>query len=211
MKNSITMEEFSKLIDHYVNVDRNFNIIEIGSLDGGDAIFLKEKYPNSNVYAIEGLPDNYERYLKSLKGINCYNIIINEYDGLVDYYCKDINGIHGIFDRGSQYGGSVLEKKECKTIKTFAIENKITSLDVLKIDVEGASLEVLKGANEMIDTIKIMHIETESFSFFAGQKLHKDVVEFLEEKFVMIDFSQVEIETNKYQYDSVWVNKNNLK
>lgn len=211
MKNQITMSEFADYINKYFDSKNITNIIEIGSLDGKDACFLKEKYQNANVYAIEGLEFNYEKYLKNLNNINCFNIIINEYDGFVNYYKKEINGIHGIFDRGSIYKGEILKNKQCRKIKTFALENNITSLDVLKIDVEGATLEVLKSAEEMVDTIKIMHIETESFEFFKNQKLHQKVVEFLQDKFSIIDISEVEIEKNKYQHDSVWINKTYLK
>ena len=208
MKNQISMPEFDMAINKIFKYEDVFNLIEIGCLDAKDSLFFKSKYKNCNSYAIEGLSDNYEKYLKNISDIKCFNMIINEYDGVVNFHRKNINGIHSIFNRGDSYGKDLLIDQPCKTIKTFAIENNISSLDVLKIDVEGATLQILKGAQEMIDTIKIMHIETEDSPFFEGQELHDKVFQFLKNKFEMIDISKVAIETNKHQFDSIWINKN---
>jgi hypothetical protein len=60
--------------------------------------------------------------------------------------------------------------------------------------------------SEMLDTIKIMHIETESYPFFKGQKLHDEVADYLTNKdFTMVDMTSVNI-NNGQQYDSVWIN-----
>lgn len=211
MKNAIPMIEFANAIKSVFKHDDTFNFIEIGSLHAKDSLFIKSQFKNCNPYAIEGLQDNYEKYLKNLPYIQTFNIIINEYDGVTNFHQKDINGLHGIFNRGDLYGKNILTNQPCKTIKTFAIENNISALDVLKIDVEGATLQVLKGAKELIDTIKIMHIETEDACFFQGQDLHDQVVDFLKNKFEMIDISKVAIQTNQHQFDSIWINKKLIK
>lgn len=211
MKNEIPMIEFANAIKSVFKHDDIFNFIEIGCLDAKDSIFIKSQFRNCKPYAIEGLQDNYEKYLKKLPYIQTFNIIINEYDGVTNFHQKDINGLHSIFNRGYEYGENILVNKPCKTLKTFAIENNILFLDVLKIDVEGATFEVLKGAQEMLDTIKIMHIETEDADLFKGQKLHDKVVQFIENKFKMIDISKVVIQTDRHQYDSIWINKKLIK
>lgn len=211
MKNEMPMIEFANAIKSVFKHDDIFNFIEIGCLDAKDSIFIKSQFKNCNPYAIEGLPNNYEEYLKNTSEVKCFNIIIHEYDGFVDFHNKNINGLHGIFNRGDLYGKNILTNQPCKTIKTFAIENNISALDVLKIDVEGATLQVLKGAKELIDTIKIMHIETEDTCFFQGQDLHDQVVDFLKNKFEMIDISKVAIQTNQHQFDSIWINKKLIK
>jgi len=88
----------------------------------------------------------------------------------------------------------------------------ITEIDVIKIDVEGATLDLLQSLEDNLKNIKIMHIETETYPFFSGQKLHEDVCNFLiDNNFVLIDITFVEIIPNKYQSDSVWVNKQFIK
>ena len=81
---------------------------------------------------------------------------------------------------------------------------------MIKIDVEGATYEILNSMGDILKTIKIMHIETESYPFFKNQKLHDVVADYLSEKgFSMIDMTRVMI-ADGYQHDSVWVNNDFL-
>ena len=206
----INMLEFINLSNKYIKIEEIKNIMEIGSLNGVDSLFLKSKYPESNVFCIEGLPDNYNTYLKDLTIITPINIVVADYDGIITYHEKNINGIHGILDRGQQYGTKTLQL-QCNTIKTICDNYKIKTLDLVKIDVEGATFEVLNSMGDMLKTIKIMHIETESYPFFTNQKLHDEVYNFLiNNGFTMVDFTKAPI-SQGYQHDSVWVNNNNIK
>ncbi len=205
MRLEINMTEFVEITKKFFNEKDIKNIIEIGSLNGNDALFFKTCFPESNVYCIEGLPDNYNTYLKNLTNITPINIVIADYDGEITYHKKNVNGIHGILNRGDEYGTETITL-ECKTIKTLCNDYNIQSIDFVKIDVEGATYEILNGMSEMLDTIKIMHIETESYPFFKGQKLHDEVADYLTNKdFTMVDMTSVNI-NNGQQYDSVWVN-----
>ncbi len=203
------MLEFINLSNKYIKIEEIKNIMEIGSLNGVDSLFFKSKYPESNVFCIEGLPDNYDTYLKDLTTITPINIVVADYDGVITYHKKDINGIHGILDRGQQYGTKTLQL-QCNTMKTICDNYKIKSLDLVKIDVEGATFEILNSMGDMLKTIKIMHIETESYPFFTNQKLHDEVYDFLiNNGFTMVDFTKAPI-SKGYQHDSVWVNNNIL-
>jgi len=202
MKDQIMMNEFVELINQYVPDVKC--IVEIGSLNGKDSLYFKKWFPQANVYAVEGLPDNYNNYMKDLQNITPINAIItNKNKDKIIYHKKNTNGIHGIYDRGQQYGESTLELP-CYTFKTISEKYKIPPVDVVKIDVEGATLDVLEGMD--LSNIKIMHIETENYPLFKDQRLHDDVVKYLEDRdFKMIKLSQVDIEGH-YQHDSVWLN-----
>lgn len=206
----IDMLLFMELAEQYIDKNEIKNIVEIGSLDGQDALFFKSKYPEANVFCIEGLPDNYNTYLKDLTTITPINTVVADYDGIITYHKKKINGIHSILDRGQIYGSETLQL-ECHTMKTICNKYQINSLDLVKIDVEGATYEILNSMGDMIKKIKIMHIETESYPFFENQKLHDVVVDYLIKKnFTMVDISYAYINVG-YQHDSVWVNNDYLK
>ena len=209
-KVDINMLSFMALAEQYVDKKEIKNIMEIGSLNGVDSQLFKNFYPEANVFCIEGLPDNYNQYLKDLTDITPINAVIADYDGVIQYHHKKINGIHGILDRGQEYGSNVLEL-QCYTIKTICEKYKIDSIDLVKIDVEGATYEILNSMSDMLKTIKIMHIETESYPFFKNQKLHDIVADYLiENGFTMVDMSYANI-SGGYQHDSVWVNNYFLK
>lgn len=205
----INMPSFMALAKKHFGDEEIKNIMEIGSLNGNDSLLFKSHYPEANVFCIEGLPDNYNKYLKDLTNITPINAVIADYDGVIQYYHKNINGIHGILDRGQEYGSNVLEL-QCYTIKTICEKYKIDSIDLVKIDVEGATYEILDSMGDMLKTIKIMHIETESYPFFKNQKLHDVVADYLTEKgFTMVDMTRAMI-AGGYQHDSVWVNNDFL-
>ena len=180
-------------------------------MDGGDALYFKNKYNNACVYAIEGLPDNYSNYLMKLDNIISINAVIASYDGNITYYKKSINGIHGIYDRGEEYGTTTLNLP-CYKLSTIMKNYKIKNIDILKIDVEGATLDLLKSLEDNLNDIKIMHIETETYSFFKGQTLHDEVCIFLQNhNFELIDIIFTEITPNNFQSDSVWINSSIMK
>lgn len=206
MKEQISMQDFVSIINNHL-LDSEISIIfEIGSMDGKDSLYLKEYFKNASIFAIEGLPENYEKYLKKINNIVSLNRVISSYDGESFYFKKNINGLHGIYDRGQEYGSDKLFLKCCR-IDTLCNELKIDVIDVAKIDVEGATYDVLVGFGDLLKKVKIIHIETESFPFFKGQKLHADVCDFLtKEGFIKIKQSKCEIIKDQFQYDSVWIN-----
>ncbi len=200
---SISMLKFIKLVKEHIEVVEI--IFEVGSLDGKGALLFKENFPLAEVYAFEGLPENYNKYMKNLPGIHPINKVIFDYDGEKVFYKKNINGLHSVFDRGSQYGTDELILK-CYRLDTVCRELSIDHIDMIKIDVEGATLELLEGMGNLLKTVKIMHIETEDYPFFKGQKLDNEVTKFLlDSGFEMIEKSRCVITKGAHQFDSVWI------
>ena len=54
----------------HVGVEGVRTIVDAGSLDGNDAEILQSAFPSSKSYAIEGLPDNFNKYIKNRNSIN---------------------------------------------------------------------------------------------------------------------------------------------
>jgi FkbM family methyltransferase len=203
----ITMYDFVKHIKEYLNFEIK-TIFEIGSLNGADSLYLKREFPNADVHAVEGLQSNYNLYLKDLKEIKSHNTIITNYDGFTNWHVKNTNGIHSVFDRGQIYGSLVLQQK-CQTLKTLCESLNINSIDLIKIDVEGATLEVLEGCQDLLKTIKMMHIEAESEELFKGQRSYPEVHKFLSDNnFRLIKKTTATITNTSFQYDCIYINNN---
>jgi len=182
-------------------------VFEVGSQDAKDAIFFKQEFPAAEVYAIEALEANYDLF-KDVEGIVPINAVVTNYDGKTVFYVKDVNGVHSVLDRGAEYGKTTVELP-CFTLRTLCDGLGISSVDVMKIDVEGLTYEVLDGMGELLDSVKILHIETESFPFFRGQRLHDEVCEFMfSSGFVLVDAARTKINRHVpdgFQIDSVWL------
>jgi len=205
MEIEIFPSEFVRLVrEHFADADIR-TIVEIGSLNGADSLYFKERFPHARVVAIEGLAENFEKYMKQLEGIECVNATVADHNGETVFHVKNVNGIHSIFDRGARYG------RERRTVQCSRLDSIFDEpIDMMKIDVEGATYEVLVGLGDLLPQAKAMHIETEDYPFFDGQRLHDEVAALLEGAgFTMVKKTSVDIHsptgTIHHQHDSVWV------
>lgn len=87
---------------------------------------------------------------------------------------------------------------------TFLRNNpQIEEIDILKIDVEGLSFEVIQSFGEKIKKVKVIHIENEHIPVWIGQKVYSDVEKILIES----EFILLSIKSAWPQTDSVWIRR----
>ena len=208
----------NKIMTHFFkDVNENITFIEVGALHGKDTIDVKNMYKNSICHCIEGLTANYEKYLTNFKethGIYAHNTCIASYDGKIVFHEKDglESGIHGIYNRGNRYGTGK-HVYDCMKFSTFCEKNNISKIDVMKIDVEGATYDILHDMHEtmMLKDVKLLHIETESFPYFSGQHLDNECCSILQNNnFECIMKTGFNPTPEGEQFDSVWINKSFL-
>lgn len=149
-------------------VDRNylFNssnnspiIYDCGSNIGTSVLFFKELYPNAQIKAFEADPEIFSILKQNLELNNIEN---------VDLYSKAVwinnEGIE-ITSEGAD-GSSIFGKGEKIKVESVSLKELIekeTSIDFLKMDIEGAETEVLKNCSASLMHIKNIFIEYHSF------------------------------------------------
>lgn len=203
VSNGIPMQAFASEIRKYVKNTSKLNIWDIGSRDGKDAIELKRAFPGSTAWGFEAHPTEYEIHKGVSREINWVNSALYNHDGEIDFYPKAINsGIHSIRDRGSEFGTGVIRVPCCK-VSTFINRNTSPIPDVVKVDVEGCSYEVLSSFEEYLGHVLALHVESEEEKYFKDQHLQAEVFGYLTEKgFTMTMYS---ITKGSNQHDSVWI------
>jgi FkbM family methyltransferase len=71
----------------------------------------------------------------------------------------------------------------------FCFENKIEKIDFVKIDIQGAELDVFKGAKNILKDVLCIISEVEFVPFYIKQPLFGDIYNFLiKEDFMLIKF-----------------------
>jgi FkbM family methyltransferase len=65
------------------------------------------------------------------------------------------------------------------TLDEWAADRHANAIDVLKIDVQGAELDVLRGAERSITAVRALELEVEFQSLYVGQPLFGQVDDFL--------------------------------
>lgn len=144
------------LSDEEMNFIKNKDIIDAGAFTGDTAIPLSE-ITEKKVYAFEPFKESYDLLNRNVKDNNIENIIpINKSLG-------DINGERTLFLAGNNVQGITNDpnirkhdteiKVEETTVDKF-VENHELDVGLISIDVEGAEMDLLKGAIETIKTQK---------------------------------------------------------
>jgi FkbM family methyltransferase len=111
-------------------------LLDCGAYDG-DTVSLFRKHSNGRVIAIEPDPQNFDELKSNHPDVIAYNCAVGAIRQQLTF-----NAGHGA---SSSFGGSSLV--ECVTIDELLHGQKVT---FIKMDIEGAELDALKGASETI-------------------------------------------------------------
>jgi FkbM family methyltransferase len=95
----------------------------------------------------------------------------------------------------------------------YVSKNSLPQPDLIKLDVEGFELEVLKGALDLLKNTKYLILEVSFIERHIGQPLFHDLVTYLaEHNFVLYSIAHgIATGTPLYAHDVMFINKNILK
>ncbi|MDB5145726.1 MAG: hypothetical protein JWQ66_4439 [Mucilaginibacter sp.] len=186
--------------------DKNSEIIifDIGACEGEDSIRYSNLFPDSKIFAFEPLSANIKKIesniLKYKKtNISLYPTALSNAIGFSPFYVSSgspagqENNLEWDFGNKSS---SLLRPDKVKqefdwlkfnseiriptdTLINFCITNNIGQIDFIHLDVQGAELDVLKGAGNYINKIKSIWLEVEKISLYENQPLKRDVELFM--------------------------------
>jgi len=202
------MNPHEKRFNHYKNLNIDFkNVLDIGAYEGQWSRLFTSIYPDANVLMIEA---NTEKE-KTLKEIGNYKIALlgakdNEE---VDYY-KCLNGIptgNGIYPENTEYQFQP-EKRKAITLTTLLGSEK--GFDLIKMDVQGSELNIIKGALPIIKNTKYLLLELQTYPYNKGAPQIEEVVSYLHGlNFGFVDLFDLMYSNNHLiQVDGLFINKN---
>ncbi|MEO8044792.1 MAG: FkbM family methyltransferase [Spartobacteria bacterium] len=151
----------TEIAPYFEALDQDFRpsvIIDAGAATGHFAVLAATLFPSSTVYAFE--PSERQRVLLArnarLNGVR--NLEIQPF-GLwnrADQLAFRTNGAESSFESVSRFRGQLpfLETAPVQSLDAWLREKKISGVDFIKMDAEGAELEILEGAEE---TLKGIH------------------------------------------------------
>lgn len=132
--------------------ERNSNCIDVGSLEGEITRLFLKVAPEGQHYAFEPLPYYYnmirEKYGDRVKVVNK---ALSDVEGnTVFHFVRSNPPYSGIKKRRYDRAGEEVEQIEVEVAPLDAIIPDSYKADLVKIDVEGAELLVMKGAGKLL-------------------------------------------------------------
>ena len=211
------MQFYVDLVENFCNFKPK-NIFEIGANYAQDAEFLRKSFDieERNVYVFEPHPQIFSEIKKMYK-FNSFDLAVSNERGKTVFHAIDItNNEYKNTGISSLRDGLTTNKKNFFDIEVelirmddFIQQERIESIDFLKLDVEGMNYEVLEGFGDYLSYVKAIQTEGEYLQYWKDQKLYSDIEEILlKNNFKLISFV---LSDGGVQSDSFWVQDKYLK
>jgi FkbM family methyltransferase len=227
---SLSWDEFFALIRnraHPLEIVRPFlpvnpHILEAGAHYGEDTLNMRKIWPNSTLYAFEPHPISFARLktvTQSLPRLFVYPYALFHYNGTSSFSLVQANeGASSVLPAHPDYCEATHKHDwwyneqmitvPCRTLDTWASQEKIHFIDFMWLDMEGAELPALQAGTNLLKTVKVIYTEVNFQEFRTGMTQYDDLVAFLAKH----DFVQIYIDTpdRSFQANAIFVKKHLL-
>jgi FkbM family methyltransferase len=150
-------------------------VFDVGANVGQSADKFGAAFPNAHIHSFEPASGTFltlTRHVTGRANVSCHHLALGSSDGRTTLYLTGASDVNSVTNSLMRPPNSVGEETvELRTIDSFASEHGIPRIDLLKIDAEGADLEVLVGARTMLASQKVAFVLTE-VGFHPGDARH---------------------------------------
>lgn len=150
---------------HLPFVDDVRVIFDIGANCGAATRYLAHHHPTASIHAFEpaqGPRRHLERNVAHLDGVHVHPVALGPADAEVPLYL----GLHDDITASTTYREGVnVEASELVQVRdtsAWLAEHGIDRIDIVKLDVEGAEVEILRGLVPLLPTTKVLYVEYDS-------------------------------------------------
>ena len=189
-------------------------IIDIGSNIGQFSLAAKYYIPNVKIFAFEPLlsaSQKYNNLFSKEKKIQLFNLAIGSKVQKKNFYISNKEDSSSLLPIGSNqinnYPDTFLKSKKITKVAPLSKVLKIEEIDnpaLLKIDVQGYELEVLKGCKKIINKFDYIYCECSFIELYCGQPLVGQIINCLgKNNFKLINIKNISYDSkgNSIQAD----------
>lgn len=164
-------------------------VLDVGANKGQFALFSRVTFPDAVIHSFEPIEAAYRTLISHRclrNNFNAYHLALTDKTGDATINLSRADDSSSLLPIGnlqtSYYPGTEMVGQE--VIKTDTLDNQFQEEwqgrnVLLKIDVQGTELQVLKGASNNLDRIGHIYAELSFMELYKGQALGTEIIEFL--------------------------------
>ena len=174
-------------------------VFDIGSNKGQFILLIEGLFKGCKIYSLEPINELIQKqkiFFKTNKNITFLNYGIgshNTYKTLFITNRKDSSSFLKVKLSKKNKDYEIIEKRtiKIKTLDNLFINTKVEKPALVKIDVQGYELEVLKGGKEFLNKISFIIVEVSNNQLYLNQPLELEIEKFL------INLNFIKVNENK--------------
>jgi FkbM family methyltransferase len=146
-------------LDYIINEGNEITIIDAGANAGYTTIFYKDKYPKSKIIAIEPFDENFTILTENVTINNLTEVYIEknavwfeDSELFLNFNFRDSRE-HSVRTSDKQEDSSIQVNAKC--ISSFVKKYNLTTIEILKLDIEGSEKEIFETDKKINEILKI--------------------------------------------------------
>lgn len=206
-------------VAHFLKVPMNGLVVDVGGFDGNVAIKFANALPKSQVYTFEPIKKHFEQLKQNTSvypTIKAFNIGLGETTEELQINKLSNDSSSSLLEVSSNIGNDffstnlapkAVEMISVKRLDDILLENT-SSISILKMDVQGFELQVLKGGIQTLKKVYLIILEMQNHEFYVGAPMYYELDEFLRNQgFRLFDLMpSIRDEMKLYEWDAIYVN-----
>lgn len=218
----VVFDRIACLLDH-VDLSNIKSIVDVGAAHGYESYNLARLFSDAQVTGFEPTPEHWD-YLRThlirmpvdvRSRIQFENLALNYKNELIEFHILDrenaASNNSGIASKYKLFDSHVFghENNVQKTIQVESVtmdsyfENK-TPPDLIWMDAQGSELDILRGAENCLKSVKAILTEVGLVAYYDGQSLKPEIDAYLESQGFR-ELKSAYVQRHQFEADTIYI------
>jgi FkbM family methyltransferase len=225
----LSMDMMAERLSHIENIiDFNGikNIIDVGAAHGYESKNLARVFTDARIWAFEPTDEHYQYCLDHFAGldddlrsrISIENLALNDVDGLISFYpvdtSKSIGNNTGMASKFRLIDPNVFRHElsvqrevtvNAVCLNTWCSQHGVKP-DMIWMDAQGAELDILRGASDVLGSVKVIMTEAALKPYYHGHTMKSDIDAYLA-KHGFEELISARKTGHEYEVDAIYIRR----